>query len=72
MNEPHIEVKAWKKTKINSTKAKQICEKDTVIGVVTTAGITKQAKEVFDKADVAWVENFPESELLEREDREGS
>ena len=55
MNEPHIEVKAWKKTKINSTKAKQICEKDTVIGVVTTAGITKQAKEVCDKADVAWV-----------------
>ena len=72
MNEPHIEVKAWKKTKINSTKAKQISEKDTVIGVVTTAGITKQAKEVFDNADVAWVENFPESELLEREDREGS
>jgi len=72
LNEPHIEVKAWKKTKINSTKAKQISEKDTVIGVVTTAGITKQAKEVFDNADVAWVENFPESELLEREDREGS
>ena len=43
-----------------------------MIGVVTTAGITKQAKEVFDNADVAWVENFPESELLEREDREGS
>jgi hypothetical protein len=72
MNEPHIEVKAWKKKKIDSTKAKQICNKDTVIGVVTTAGITKQAKEVFDNADVAWVENFPESELLETEDREGS
>lgn len=43
-----------------------------MIGVVTTAGITKPAKVVFDKADVAWVENFPESELLETEDRERS
>ena len=58
MNEPHIEVKGWKTKKIDSTKAKQICNKDTVIGVVTTAGITKQAKEVFDNADVALGENF--------------
>jgi len=43
-----------------------------VIGVVTTGGITGPAKVVFDKADVAWVENFPERELLETEDREGS
>jgi len=28
------------------------------MGVVTTAGITKPAKVVFDNADVAWVENF--------------
>lgn len=64
MNDPHIEVKAWNH-KIGSTKAKEICQKGTVIGVVTTGGITKPAKEVFDKADVAWVENFPESELLQ-------
>jgi hypothetical protein len=55
MNEPHIEVKSWKNKKIDSTKAKQICDKYTVIGVATTGGITKQAKVVFDNADVAWV-----------------
>jgi hypothetical protein len=69
MNDPHIEVKALT-GKIGSTKAKEICQKGTVIGIVTTGGITKPAKEVFDKADVAWVENFPESELLQTEDRE--
>lgn len=42
------------------------------MGVVTTAGIAKPAKVVFDNADVAWVEKFPESELLETENREGS
>ena len=63
MNEPHIEVKAWTTKKIDSTKAKDIRDKGTVIGVVTTGGITKPAKEVFDAADIAWVENFPESML---------
>ncbi len=67
MNEPHIEIKAWKNKKIDSTKAKEICQKGTVIGVITTGGITKPAKVVFDKADVAWVENFPESKLLNQE-----
>lgn len=46
--------------------------KGTVIGVITTGGITKPAKVVFDKADVAWVENFPESKLLNQEGQEES
>ncbi|NJM62843.1 MAG: hypothetical protein HC849_25850 [Oscillatoriales cyanobacterium RU_3_3] len=70
MNEPHIEIKAWKTKKIDSTKAKEICQKETVIGVITTGGITQPAKDIFDKADIAWVEKFPESKLLNDEDRE--
>ncbi|MEG4938982.1 hypothetical protein [Microcoleus sp. F4-D5] len=72
MNEPHIEIKAWKTKKIDSTKAKEICQKGTVIGVITTGKITQSAKAVFDKGDVAWVENFPESELLNQEGQEES
>ena len=72
MNEAHIEIKAWTNKKIDSTKAKEICQKGTVIGVITTGGITKPAKVVFDKADVAWVENFPESKLLNQEGQEES
>jgi len=72
MNEPHIEIKAWKTKKIDSTKAKEICQKKTVIGVITTGGITKPAKAVFDKADIAWGENFPESKLLNQEGQEES
>ncbi|MEG4857847.1 hypothetical protein QUB75_09175 [Microcoleus sp. K1-B6] len=72
MNEPHIEIKAWKTKKIDSTKAKEICQKGTVIGVITTGKNTQPAKAVFDKADVAWVENFPESELLNQEGQEES
>jgi hypothetical protein len=43
-----------------------------VIGVITTGGITKPAKAVFDQADVAWVENFSESKLLNQEGQEES
>ncbi|MCL1468241.1 hypothetical protein [Argonema galeatum] len=70
MNEPHIEVKAWKTKKIDSTKAKEIRDKDSVIGVVTTGGITKPAKEVFNEADIAWIEYFPEKELTQTKAQE--
>ena len=43
-----------------------------MIGVITTGGITKPAKAVFDKADLAWVEKFPESKLLNQEGQEES
>jgi hypothetical protein len=33
------------------------------MGVVTTAGITKPAKELLDQADIAWIERFPEAYL---------
>ncbi|MCC3497719.1 MAG: hypothetical protein JGK38_14005 [Microcoleus sp. PH2017_15_JOR_U_A] len=48
MNEPHIEIKAWKTKKIDSTKAKEICQKGTVIGVITTGGIAFLKKVRYD------------------------
>ena len=69
-DEQYIEVKAWTKKKIDSTMAKKIRDKGSVAGVITTSGITKPAKEVFDDADIAYVENFPEAELLNQEDQE--
>ena len=65
---PHIEVKAWTTKKIDSTKARNIRDRGTVIGVVTTGGITQPAKEVFDVADIAWVENFPENILSDNDE----
>jgi hypothetical protein len=44
--------------------------KKVVIGVVTTGKITKPAKQLFDTADIAWLENFPETELIETDDME--
>jgi hypothetical protein len=35
------------------------------MGLVTTAGITKPAKELLDEADIAWIEQFPEAYLGE-------
>ena len=72
MDEQYIEVKAWTTKKIDSTKAKEIRDKNSVAGVVTTGGITKPAKEVFDEADIAYVEYFPEEELMQTEAKEGS
>ena len=70
IDDPHVEIKAWTTKKIDSTKAKQIRDKGTVIGVVSTGGITKPAKTVFDEADIAWVENFPESDLIDTQEQE--
>jgi hypothetical protein len=59
----YIEIKAYSTTTVTSTLARRLIEKSTVMGVVTTAGITKPAKELLDRADIAWIERFPEAYL---------
>jgi hypothetical protein len=59
----YIEIKAYSTTTVTSTLARRLIEKSTVMGVVTTAGITKPAKELLDQADIAWIERFPEAYL---------
>jgi hypothetical protein len=68
---PHryIEIKAYSATTVTSTLVRILIQKATVMGVVTTAVITKPAKKLLDEADIAWVETFPEHQLdnIERE-----
>jgi hypothetical protein len=59
----YIEIKAYSTTTVTSTLARRLIEKSTVMGVVTTAGITKPAKELLDQADIAWIERFSEAYL---------
>lgn len=59
----YIEIKAYSTTTVTSTLARRLIQKSTVMGVVTTAGITKPAKALLDEADIAWIEQFPESYL---------
>jgi hypothetical protein len=61
----YIEIKAYSATTVTSTLVRQLIKKSTVMGVVTTAGITKPAKNLFSQADIAWIEQFPESYLGE-------
>jgi len=56
-----IEIKAYTETPITSGLARKLIQKSTVLGVVTTASITKPVKVLMDEADIAWVENFPEA-----------
>lgn len=59
----YIEIKAYSTTTVTATLARRLIQKSTVMGVVTTAGITKPAKALLDEADIAWVEQFPEAHL---------
>jgi hypothetical protein len=59
----YIEIKAYSTTTVTATLARRLIQKSTVMGVVTTAGITKPAKALLDEADIAWVEQFPEAYL---------
>jgi GTPase len=61
----YIEIKAYSATTVTSTLARQLIKKSTVMGVVTTAGIMKPAKDLLDQADIAWIEQFPEAYLGE-------
>ncbi len=64
----YIEIKARKT--IDSTLAQKLIDKGTVVSVVTAGKITGPAKTLFDAADIAWAENIPESEFMEREAQE--
>ncbi len=66
---PYIEVKSRKT--IDSTLAKKIIKKGDAIAVLTTGHITKQAKEAFDRADIAWAEYIEETQFLASEAQEG-
>ncbi|MEH2359235.1 hypothetical protein [Nostoc sp.] len=50
--------------------AQKIIDKGTVVSILTTGKISKPAKALFDAADVAWAQNIPESEFMEREAQE--
>jgi hypothetical protein len=41
-----------------------------VSAVLTTGKITKPAQNLFDTANIAWAQNIPESEFMEREAQE--
>ena len=64
----YIEIKTRKY--IDSTLAQKIIDKGTVRAILTTGTITKPAKTLFDDAHIAWAENIPESEFMEREAQE--
>ncbi|MDY6783789.1 MAG: hypothetical protein SW833_14815 [Cyanobacteriota bacterium] len=60
MEEPHIEIKT---RYIDSGDAKKMIQKGTIIGVITTARISKPAKQLFDQSGIAWAENVPKQDL---------
>ena len=59
----YLEVKAYTSKKVDSTLAKKLIQKETIFGIVTTGKITKPAKTLLDKAEIVWIEEFPESYL---------
>lgn len=59
----YIEVKT--KQRIDLGLAQKIVSKNSVIAVVTTGAISKQAKECFEKNGIVWIEHIPEFNLVE-------
>jgi hypothetical protein len=59
----YIEIKAYSTTTVTAALARRLVQKSTVMGVVTTGHITNPAKALFDEADIAWIERFPEAYL---------
>lgn len=65
---PYIEIKARKM--LYPGDARKIINKGTVIGLLTTGTISKNAKKLLDDAGIAWAENIPEKEFMESEAQE--
>lgn len=63
----YLEVKAYTSKKVDSTLAKKLIQKETIIGVVTTGKITKPAKKLLDESGIVWVEEFSENNLKSSE-----
>ena len=58
----YIEIKTRKY--IDAALARQIIEKRTVIGVLTTGKISTPAKKLFDAANIVWAENISENHFM--------
>ncbi|MDM8520523.1 hypothetical protein QUF64_10780 [Anaerolineales bacterium HSG6] len=54
----YIEIKT--RSYIDSTLARRIIDKKTVIGILSTGRISAPAKKLFDEADIAWAEKISE------------
>jgi hypothetical protein len=59
---PYVEVKT--RETINRGLALSLIEKGTISAVITTGTINPIAKKLFDEAGITWVENIPDSELV--------
>jgi hypothetical protein len=59
----YIEIKAYSGITITSGLARQLIAKGCILGIVTTTIITQPAKALFNQADIAWIERFPENLL---------
>ncbi|WP_204103187.1 MULTISPECIES: hypothetical protein [Spirulina sp. CCY15215] len=58
-----LEVKAYTRKKIDSTLARKLINKETIMGLIATGKITKPAKKLLDDSEIIWIEEFPESNL---------
>ncbi|MCU0541706.1 MAG: hypothetical protein MUE44_05880 [Oscillatoriaceae cyanobacterium Prado104] len=61
MEEKYVEIKT---RYLDSGDAKQIIEKGTIIGIVTTGKISKPAKKLLDEANIAWAENVSREDFI--------
>lgn len=64
---PYIEVKT--RGNIYIGLAKSMVSKGTIKVVLTTGKISDTAKKLFEKNNIEWVENIPESEFTNIEDK---
>jgi hypothetical protein len=65
----HRDLVGWMaQTRLQSGLARQLIQKGTILGVVTTTTITKPARELLNQADIAWIDRFPE-QLLQSDSR---
>jgi hypothetical protein len=64
---PHVEIKTCD---IDSSLAKKLAKKGSVIGVVAMGKITGPAKKILQENKIAWAENVTEQMFQETEARE--
>lgn len=64
----YLEIKARKN--LYRGDARKIIEKGSIVGVITTGKISREAKKMFDESGIAWAENIPEQEFMDSVTRE--
>ena len=62
---PYIEIKTRKL--IDSSIVKKLIKKENLSAILTTGEITKPAKKLLDRYDIAWAEKIPVREFMEPE-----